>query len=259
MRNTSLASYGYSSQWIITVFMVLFAVNFNLYFYVVRGDIKSALQSEELHVFLGIVFCAIAIITFDIWHMYGSIMDAVRLSAFQVSSIISTTGFTTADYDAWPVLSKLVLFIIMFLGGCAGSTAGGLKTSRIVVLFKTIRAELNRLLRPRRAQSLRIEGKPIEAETVKSISIFFAIYIAIFVVLVFLVTLIERVDAVTSFGAAAACLNNVGPGFALVGPSKSYALFTPLTKIILSFAMLIGRLEVYPILLTLSLRTWHEK
>lgn len=259
MMNDSLAGYGFGSQWIITVFMVLFAVNFNLYFYAVRGDVKSALQSQELHVFLGIVFCAVAIVTLDIRPLYGSLRDSLRLGSFQVASIISTTGFTTADFDRWPVLSRLVLFTVMFLGGCAGSTAGGLKTSRIIILYKTIRTELNRLLRPRRAQSLRLEGKPIEAGTVRSVSVFFAIYMTIYIITVFLVTIIERADAVTCFSAAAACLNNVGPGFALIGPSRSYFLFHPVTKIILAVAMLIGRLEVYPILLTLSVRTWTEK
>jgi len=259
MKADSFASYGYSAQWIVTVFMVLFAINFNLYFYIARGDIKSALQSQEMHVFIGIVAIATAIVTLNIRPLYGSLRDSLRLGAFQVSTIISTTGFTTADYDRWPELAKLVLFVLMFLGGCAGSTAGGLKTSRIIILYKTIKAELNRLLRPRRAQALRLEGKPIEDSTVKSVSIFFAIYILIFITLVFLVTVIEHADAVTSFGASAACLNNVGPGFALVGPSKSYALFSPATKIILSVAMLMGRLEVYPILLTLSARTWTEK
>lgn len=259
MHNTSLGAYGSASQWIITAFMFLFAVNFNLYFYILRGGVKQALRSEELHVFLAIASASIAIVAIDIRPLYGTLSEALRHSSFQVGTVMSTTGFSTVDFDAWPVLAKLVLFILMFFGGCAGSTAGGLKISRIVILFKSVKAELNRLLRPRRAEALLIEGKPIGAQTVKSVSIFFAIYIMIYVVIVFLITAVERSDAVTGFSAAAACLNNVGPGFALVGPSKYYGMFTPFTKLLLSVTMLIGRLELYPILLTLAPRTWVEK
>lgn len=259
MRNDSLASYGFASQWIITVFMVLFGVNFNLYYYIVKGEAVLSLRNAELRFYIAIVLISIALVTGNVLPLYDSFADSLRLGSFQVASIISTTGFSTADFDKWPHLSKLVLFIIMFLGGCAGSTAGGLKISRVMILAKGVRAEMSRLLRPRRALALRMEGKPLEASAVRAAGMHFALYISIFIIAVFLITLTENADPETAFSASAACLNNIGPGFSAVGPASNYSGFSALTKLILSFEMLIGRLEIYPILLMFSIRTWREK
>ena len=190
--------------------------------------------------------------------MYGNVADTARHSAFQVASIISTTGFSTADFDLWPGLSKAILLMLMFVGSCAGSTAGGLKISRIILLLKMFRNELRHLLAPKSVNSVRLDGKQVEASVLKNAGNYFGIY-AFLLAAIFLALSFEPFSLETNLSAAVACFNNIGPGFDAVGPSASFADYTAFSKIILSFAMLLGRLEIFPVLLMLSPKVWIKK
>ncbi len=258
MRSDSIGGYSPYIQWVITIFMLLFGINFNLYYLILIKKFKSAIKSTELWFYLGVVTASVLVITANIYPLINNVWDSLRHSAFQVSTVITTTGYATTDFNLWPDLSKSILLILMFFGGCAGSTAGGLKISRVVILGKTIRRELKRMLHPRSVNTINFEGKPLDNSTIKGISSYFAIYIALFAI-VFLVLSIEPFGFETNFSATAACFNNVGPGFALVGPTGNYAIYSPLSKIVLSFAMLLGRLEIFPLVLALSFSTWKKQ
>ena len=260
IKADSLAGYSPYLQWVITVFMFLFGVNFNLYYLLLIRRFKAAAQSSEVWYYLGIVLVSIALITANILPLCQSFGEALRLSAFQVSSIITTTGYATADFNLWPQLSKSILLILMMIGACAGSTGGGLKVSRAVMLVKMIGREFKHLLHPRSVNSVRFEGKNVDGATIKSLSSYFAIYI-VCMLAIFLVLSFEPApfDLETNLSASIACFNNIGPGFGLVGPAANFAAYSPLSKIVLSLAMLLGRLEIYPLLLTLSPSTWIKK
>ena len=259
MKAASLADYTPYQQWVIAVFMMLFGVNFNLYYLLALRRFRSALRSEELWTYLAIVFLATALITVNITPQIGNTAEGVRAAYFQVTSISSTTGFSTVNFDEWPTVSRMILVVLMFIGACAGSTAGGLKVSRVVLLYKTIRREIRHLLHPRSVSSVRFEGKPVDSPTLISIGTYFALYIALFAMFWFVVSFQPGFDGVSNFTAVAACYNNIGPGLNLVGPAASYAGYEPFFKIILSFAMLFGRLEIYPMLISLSPSTWIKK
>ncbi|MBQ5590825.1 MAG: TrkH family potassium uptake protein [Clostridia bacterium] len=258
IRGDSLASYSPFSQWIITIFMYVFAINFNLYYLIIIRHFKTAVKSTELWVFLGIVAVSVCVITFNILPNYKNFGDSVRHAAFQTATVVSTTGYSTADFNTWPELSKSILFALMFFGGCAGSTAGGLKLSRIIILFKMIRREFLRMLHPRSVSVIKFEGKKVENSTLNSVANYFALYMLIILV-VFLAISFEPFDFETNISAVVACFNNIGPGFAAVGPMANYAAYSGISKIILSFAMLLGRLEIFPILIALSPSTWSKK
>ncbi len=259
MKAASLAEYTPYQQWVIAIFMMLFGINFNLYYLLALRRFRSALRSEELWTYLAIIFLATAIISMNIAPLIGNTEETIRAAYFQVTSISSTTGFSTANFDQWPTVSRMILVLLMFIGACAGSTAGGLKVSRVVLLFKTIRREIRHLLHPRSVTSVRFEGKPVDSPTLISIGTYFALYIGLFAVFWFIVSFQPGFDGVSNFTAVAACYNNIGPGLNLVGPSASYSQYTPLFKIVLSFAMLFGRLEIYPMLITLSPSAWGKK
>ncbi len=246
----SLASATPYAQWVITVFMLLFGVNFNLYFLLLIRRFKNALASEELRVYLIVVVLSAAVVAFNVAPLFEQVGDAIRHASFQVASIMTTTGFSSIDFNLWPRLSKVILICLMFIGGCAGSTAGGLKVSRIVILVKSIRRELNRLLHPRAVASVRFEGKPLDDTVRSGVANYFALYLGLFAVISFVVCL-EPFNLETNLTAVAACINNVGPGLSLVGPMSNYSAYSGITKIVLSCAMLLGRLEIYPIILTL--------
>jgi len=254
----SLSGYSPYSQWVITIFMIIFGVNFNLYYLVLTRKARSALKSEELWTYIGIIAVSTAIITFDIYSTYGNSADSVRHSAFQVASIISTTGYATADFNTWSALSKGVLLILMFIGACAGSTAGGLKISRVVLLFKSVKANLKHMLHPRSVDAVHFEGKRLENSTVLNVSSYFVLYILCFGIL-FLIISFEPFDIETNFSAVASCFNNVGPGFSAVGPMSNYSQYSDFAKIVLSYAMLLGRLELFPMLLLFSPSVWRKK
>lgn len=256
IKNASLAPYSPYLQGVVTVFMFLFGVNFNIYYLLIFKKIKSALKSEELRWYFIIVMTAILLISLNVGGIRGFI-GAIHHSAFQVSSIITTTGYATLDFNLWPTFSKFILVVLMFIGACAGSTGGGLKVSRIVILFKTIGKELSYLIHKRSIKVLKLDGKKIEHETLRSINVFFATYLMIFVASVLIVSL-DNFDFTSSFTAVAATLNNVGPGLEVVGPIENYGSFSVLSKFVMMFDMLAGRLEVFPLLLLFSPGTWKK-
>lgn len=257
-KSDSIGSYSPYCQWVIAIFMFLFAINFNLYYLLLIKRFSDVFKNNELWLYITIVLGSIAAITINLLSVYESLTEALRNSAFTVTSIVSTTGFSTADFAKWPEFSKGVLFFLMFLGGCAGSTCGGLKTSRLLILIKLIKAELHRMIHPRSVVSVKVDGKPVNNDVLRGVSIYLAAYSAC-VIVVFLLIAFEPFDLVTNLTATVSCFNNVGPGLGLVGPSGSYADFTAFSKMILSLAMLLGRLEIFPLLLALNPSTWIKK
>ena len=258
IKADSIASYSPYCQWVIAIFMLIFGVNFNLYYLLLLRRIRTALKSSELWCYISVVFVSVAAITVNIAPIYKNFSTALRNSTFQVASIISTTGFATADFDLWPGLSKAILLLLMFCGACAGSTAGGLKVSRVVMLFKSVTKEIRKMLHPRSIGKVHFEGKSVEDSTLSSVSTYFVIYMICFF-MIFLLISFEPFGLESNFSAVAACFNNIGPGFSAVGPTASYAGYTGFSKMFLSFAMLLGRLEIFPIVVFLSPRTWIKK
>lgn len=259
----SAGSYSSYSLWVIGIFMMIFGINFNLYYLILVGKIKSVLKSTELWAYVGIILASTAIISFNVYGIYGNLPETVKQAFFQVSSVITTTGYSSTDFDLWPGLSKCVLLLLMFIGGCAGSTAGGFKVSRLVIVCKKTVNDLKEVLHPRTKTVLKFEGKRLDEETIKGVSSYGLVYILVFAVIFFLLCFDSNVPDATAiesnFSAAAACFNNVGPAFAFAGPLRSYAEYSAFSKIVLTLAMLLGRLEIYPVLLTLIPTTWIKK
>lgn len=256
--NTSCFDYTTLQQTIITIFMILFGVNFNVYFLALRGNIKKALTSEEVLVYLGIITLSIMMITINIAHLYETNYAAFHHAAFQVGSVITTTGFGTADFDLWPTFSKNLLVILMFCGACAGSTGGGVKVSRITILVKSALYGIKETINPKAIQQINIEGSPMDKKVVHSVFRFFAVYLCIFVVSVMIISL-EGHSFTTTFTSVAATLNNIGPGLEMVGPTCNFGFFKPLSKFVFMFDMLAGRLEVLPMMVLITPSTWIKK
>ena len=256
IMNTSLGGYTAAMQIIVTVFMVLFSVNFNCYFLLIQGKLKSALNTE-LRVFLIIYALSSLFITFNIAGLYSSFGDALNNATFTVASIMSTTGFSICDFNAWPELSRLILTILMFVGACAGSTCGGIKISRYVILFKGLKKELQLMIHPKQVKKLKIDSHELEHSTVRSVNVYIVCFLLIFVVSVLIVSF-DNHDLITNFTAVAATLNNVGPGLELVGPTQNFGFFSDPAKIVLIFDMLAGRLELFPVLLLFLPSTWKK-
>ena len=252
---------GYSSycQWVITIFMLLFGINFNLFYLCLIRRFKSVLKSEELWAYLGIVLAAATIITVNIMPIYNSLSRSIRLSVFQVASIITTTGYATADFNTWPVLSKGILLILMFFGACAGSTGGGFKISRVILLLKAVKRELHRLIHPRSRTTIKFEGKNVDEGTISGVECYLALYVICFVSIFLILCFEKSFDIETNFSAAASCFNNIGPGLGSVGPVLNFADYSAVSKIVLSIAMLLGRLELFPLIITLAPSTWTKK
>ena len=255
--STSVGGYSSYCQYVIGIFMLLFGVNFNLYYLLLLGKLKNIFKSTELWAYLGIVAASVCAITINLMSMYESFAESFKHSFFQVSSIITTTGFSTVDFNAWPDFSKTVLLLLMFIGGCAGSTAGGLKVSRVVILYKMILAEIRRLLHPRSVNSVRFEGKTVEQQTLASVATYFAVYV-ICAAAIFLVISFEPFGFETNFSAMTATFNNIGPGFGRVGAAGSFADYSDFSTIVLSISMLLGRLEIFPLIIALSPATWKK-
>lgn len=259
VKNASIGAYNsVSAEMVIALFMFLFGVNFNIYFFILLRRLGAAVKNEELRCYFGITVFATLTIAYNIRPLYDSFLTALRYSVFQVTSISSTTGFSTADFDQWPQYSKTVLMILMLMGACAGSTTGGMKMSRIMIVFKTARVEIKHMLHPRSFNPVRIEGKAVQKETLRSTVVFFSLYIIIIAVASLLVSF-ENKDFVTSFTSVTTCISNVGPGFSLVGPTGNFSIFSPFSKIILSICMLMGRLELFPILILFYPSTWKKR
>ena len=258
IKADGVAGYSPYLQWVIGIFMLLFGVNFNLYYLILIRQAKTAFKSRELWLYIAIVLGATAIISFNVAPMYNGAEETVRTALFQVAAIITTTGFSTTDFNLWPAVSKGVLFLLMFIGGCAGSTAGGFKLSRAQLLLSAARRDLRRLLHPRSVGVIKMEGKRLDEASISGASAYLTLYILIIAVGSLLLCF-EPFGIETNFSAMVSCFNNVGPGFGLVGPAASYAIYSPLSKFILSMAMLFGRLEIYPLLFMLIPSTWTKK
>ena len=258
-RNLSVGAYdSVYFDVVIGVFMLLFGVNFNLYYFLLIKRFRDVFRSEELRAYLLIVGAAVAAIAADIVHIYGTVGRSLRYAFFQVASIITTTGYATADFNTWPVFSQAILVILMFIGACAGSTGGGIKVARVVILCKTSLGDMRKMLHPNAVTTVRFEGKPLTDRSIRSVHLFLTVYILIFTVSVLLLSL-ERFDLITVFTAVAACINNIGPGLEVVGPMGNYAQFSPAAKLLLSFDMLVGRLEIFPMLLLFAPSIWKRR
>ena len=257
IKSNSIAGYSTYIQWVVTIFMILFGVNFNAYYYIVFGKLRKALGMEEVRWYFIIIFAAVAFITVNILSMYGGWFESLTYAAFQVGTIITTTGFATTDFNLWPAASKTILVILMFLGACAGSTGGGFKVSRLVILVKTIFKEFHAYIHPKSIRKVKFEGAPVEHEILRSINVYLVTYVIIFIASVFLISL-ENYDLVTIFTSVAATFNNIGPGLELVGPIGSFAFFNDFSKWVLIFDMLAGRLELFPMLILFHPTVWKQ-
>lgn len=258
IKNTSIAAYNNAYfDYVIAIFMVLFGINFNVFYLLLIGRVREALKCEEMWVYLGVIASATAIIALNISKLYSSIGETVRHAFFQVTSIISTTGFSTVDFGKWPQLSKMVLVMLMFIGACAGSTGGGIKISRIVLLFKSGLAELRRCISPNSVITVKFEGKPVENDVVRSTSGYMVAYLAIMGVSLLVVS-IDGFDFESTFTSVVTCLGNVGPGMGAFGPLMNFSELSAVSKLVLSFDMIAGRLELFPVLLLFSPNTYKN-
>lgn len=258
-RNASVSYYNSAYiDGVVTVFMILFGINFNLYFLIRLRDWKAALKDEELHTYLGIIAGAIAVISVNILHTYENIFHSFRYASFQVASVITTTGFYTADYNLWPELSKVILLGLMVIGACAGSTGGGIKVSRLLILVKIVKQEIRRMFHPKSVTIVQINGKRVGNDTMRGVYVYFICYIMILMLSVLLVS-INNYDFATTFSSVLTTLNNVGPGISLAGPVENFYEFSPLSKLVLCFDMLVGRLEIFPYLLLISPDLWRRR
>lgn len=257
IKNDSMGGYSSYVQIVVTVFMILFGINFNAYFLILCKKFRQGFFMTEVRCYLGIIAAAILMISWDIRHLFPTIGEVFRHASFQVASIITTTGFATTDFDVWPQVAKTTLVMLMFIGACAGSTGGGIKVSRFVILIKTIQKELHTLLHPRMVKKLKIDNHTLEHEVVRSTNVFMIAYILIFALSVLLLGL-NGFDMITNFTGVAATLNNIGPGLELVGPTQNFSIFSNGSKLVLIFDMLAGRLEIFPMLLLFVPDTWKK-
>lgn len=257
IKNDSLAGYSTYLQWVVTIFMILFGVNFNAFYLILFRKFKKALHMEEVKYYFLIILAAIAIITFEILDTSAGVLDALTHASFQVASIITTTGFSTVDFNMWSQACKTILVMLMFVGACAGSTGGGIKVSRFVILIKTVTKELNSYIHPKSIKKINFEKKMVEHEVVRATNVYFITYMLLFAASVLLIAFEGR-DLVTNFTAVAATINNIGPGLEMVGPSHNFGMFTPFSKYVLMFDMLAGRLELFPLLLLFHPALWRD-
>ncbi len=256
IRNDSIAGYSTYNQIVITVFMILFGVNFNVYYLLLTKKVVQAAKSEEVRYYFGIIAVAIIAIAINTKGMYTSFGRAFQQAAFQVGSIITTTGYATTNFNVWPVLSKTILVMLMFVGACAGSTGGGIKVSRLMILCKSARKELQLYLHPNAVKKIKMDEKAIPHEVVRATNMFLFVYILIFVVSLLVISL-DNFDMVSNFTAITATLNNIGPGLGAVGPTGNFGCYSYLSKVVMIFDMLAGRLEIFPLLL-LFRDTWRK-
>ena len=255
VRNDSFASFSPYIQNVTTVFMFLFGINFSCFYLLLLGNIKSIFKDEELRLYIGLALGVILLIGLNIHHLYSSWADTFRHAAFQVSTIITTTGFATADFDMWPMFSKGLLLLLMVVGACAGSTAGGLKCARLLLLFKSLGRNIRKLVNPKKVQVVRINGRAVNETVIDHANAYLAAYVVI-IVLSFLVISIDNQTIGTNLSAVLACFNNIGPGLEAVGPTCNFAGYSDFSKLVLILDMLAGRLEIFPILALFSRSTW---
>ena len=258
IRNDSIAGYSPAIQITITVFMILSGINYTAYFYILTGKIKELFKIEEVRWYLAIIFGSVAVITWNVRSLYPTFSETLRHAFFQVGSIITTTGYATTDFDLWPALSKTLLVTLMFIGACAGSTSGGIKVSRILILLKTIRKELSLIIHPRQVKKIRMDGHPVDHETLRSANVFLVVYFVLLLTSMLLIS-VDEFDFSTNFTSVFTVLNNIGPGLNLVGPTQNFSIFSPFSKFVLMFDMLAGRLELFPMMILLMPSTWKRK
>lgn len=258
IRNDSMASYSAAAQNVVTIFMILSGINYSAYFCLLMKDIKGAFAIEEVRVYLLMILASAGIITLNTFEYFGrNIWTAMRHAFFQVATVMTTTGFATCDYDQWPETSKMVLLILMFVGACAGSTAGGIKLSRIILLTKNIRKELSILSHPRLVKKIKVDGHAVPHEVIRSTNVFISLYFIVYFLSLLLISF-DNFDFTTNFTAVAATLNNIGPGLANVGPTQNFSIFSDFSKYVLMFNMLTGRLELFPMLILFHPSCWKK-
>ena len=258
IKNSSIAFYdSVYIEMVVAVFMFLFGINFNLFYLLLIGNFKKAIKSEEFRAYLIMIVGATLAIAVNILSLCANFGEAVRYAFFQVTSISSTTGFSTTDFNEWPALSKAILLVLMVVGACGGSTGGGMKVSRVLILFKSVTADIKRLLHPRAVVSTKFEGEPLGKDIERNVHTYFILWVCIMVACTVLLC-IDVNDFMTNFSATLACIGNIGPGFNFVGPMSNFALYSPYSKLMLSFVMLVGRLEIFPMLIMLAPRTWKR-
>lgn len=257
IKNDSIAGYSVTIQWITTIFMILFGINFNAYYFLFFSNIKKVFEMEEIRYYLGVILASIGFISVNILSMCSNVWDAVTKASFQVASIISTAGFSTTDFDMWPTASKTILVLLMFIGACAGSTGGGMKVSRFIIMFKTIIKEFHSYIHPHSVRKIKMDGKSVEHDVIRSVNVYFFTFIVVFVTSVFILSF-ENFDLTTNFTAVASCINDVGPGLSMVGPTHNFSCFNTLSKYVLMFDMLAGRLELFPLLILFHPLAWKD-
>lgn len=257
IKNSSMADYSPYIQWVVTIFMILFGVNFNAYYFILLKQFKKAFKIEEVKYYFIIIFASIGIIFINIYNTSMGVLGSLRHSSFQVASLMTSTGYATIDFNLWPEASKTILVLLMFIGACAGSTGGGIKVSRILILFKTIIKELNSYIHPKSIKKIKMDGKTIEHDVVRSINVYFITFMILFATSVLAVSF-EGKDLVTNFTAVLATINNIGPGLELAGPTSNFSIFGNFSKCVLMFDMLAGRLELFPLLILFHPTIWKD-
>lgn len=259
IKNTGVSFYHSAYiEGVITVFMILFGINFNLYYFIVIKKLAYVYKNTELKVYLAIILASTAAITANIYNLYHNLGHSFRYAVFQVASIITSTGFATADYNMWPEFSKMLLIILMFVGACAGSTGGGFKVARFVIMFKSAKKTINKMLHPRSVNLVKSDDRTLDIETVHGVHNYLIIYLGLFIMSLLLVS-VNNFDFATTFSAVTTCINNIGPGISKIGPMDNFAKFSDFSKIILSIDMLLGRLECMPLIMMLSPSIWKKK
>lgn len=257
VKNDSIMGYSPYIQWVITIFMIMFGINFNVYYLILIRKISKAIKTEEIRYYLGIIIVAVILVFSFTFDKFETGLDSLRHSAFQVASIITTTGFATADFNVWSNFAKAIIVLLMFIGACAGSTGGGIKVSRIIILFKSVKNEIQNFLHPRSTKVLKFEQGVLESDIIRKVSVFLVSYLIIFVLSIIIITA-DGFSLVTNFTAVAATINNIGPGLEMVGPIGNYSEFGIISKIVLIFDMLAGRLEIFPMLILFTPTTWKK-
>ena len=257
IKNNSMAGYSPYIQYVTTVFMFLFGINFSCYYLILLGQFRDVFRDEELKTYVGIVIAAIVLICLNIRHLYGTLEETFRHASFTVSTIITTTGFATTDFDLWPAFSKGIIMFLMVVGACAGSTGGGLKVARLLLLLKSLRRNIDQVLNPRRVQVVRNNDRAVSEKIIESTNAYLAAYVCI-IIFSFVLVSLDNFSVGTNFTAVLACFNNIGPGLEAVGPTCNFSAYSNLSKLVLSADMLAGRLEIFPILLLFSRSTWKR-
>ena len=258
MKNDSFGSYTPYLQNVTTVFMLLFGVNFSCYYLLLLRQVRNVFRDEELRLYLGIVLGSIVLISLNLRGFYDTLGETIRHAAFQVASIVTTTGYATVDFDLWPSFSKTILLCLMVVGASAGSTGGGLKVGRLLLLLKGTRRNIRRMLNPRKVELIRNNGSVVDEQILDNTNAYLSAYIMI-VFAVFVMISLDGFSTGTNFSAVLACFNNIGPGLEAVGPTCNFSAYSDLSKLVLSWAMLAGRLEIFPMLILFSRGTWKKR